>query len=125
MGENAILELRTVNVQEDVRTFLASWNIKFVPAHAFESLKRQLVIVDDDLSMLLAKARFEQDENGVYHHPDGSRIVAEKTVDESIPSWCAHNYRGDGNPATITPVLQAMQAYYDRTAGLQTRLDRF
>lgn len=125
MGENAILELRTVNVKEDVKSFLKSWDIKFIPAHAFESLKRQLAIVDDDLTKLLSEAGFEPDDTGVFSHPDGSRIVPEKTVDDANPSWCSHNYHGYGNPLTVTPVMKAIQNYYERNAGLKTVLDTF
>lgn len=110
MGENAILELRTVNVREDVG---ACVDPEIPKGHVFLALERELAKVDAQLVALLSQAGFVFVKPGVFKHPDGSEIVGNRHMDFQCPEWASAQYRGYGNRDTIVPVLQNIHSYYE------------
>ena len=122
MGENAILELRTVNVKDDVKRFtdISGDRAKVI----FDNLERELNKVDVYVSKFLRLHGFSMSAPGVFEHDNGSRIVGTRHMDPKSEEWCSAFYRGYGNPMTVTPVIQAINDYF-KSRVVKTTLTTF
>jgi hypothetical protein len=121
MGENAILELRTVNVQKD---FGSRVDPEIPKGPVFLALEKELTKVDAQLMELLSQAGFVFVKPGVFKHPDGSEIIGNRHMDFQCPEWASAYYRGYGNRDTVAPVIQEMKTVYG-TSGVRTTLTTF
>ncbi|MCX6708517.1 MAG: hypothetical protein NTW67_02605 [Candidatus Woesearchaeota archaeon] len=119
MGENAILELRTVNLKKDLEKRSAERS-----SNSFHCLLTALVRMDKALEKMLESAGFTKAPRTMipygisetFSHGDGSRITHVLTGYEDAKEWLSDKYVGYGNPATVTPALQSLEGVYSEAS---------